>query len=643
MNLFRIASILSFERNILSFIIIAGRYEDAIRKYGEENKHVIDRLKELDKSGNLKFLDWQMKQYKNDNSIEIEELAGLSSIFDRYKSSFKKKDINQYTFDELRNEVNSYVKSARDKAIETADFSDIEKYSEALTKFSIPRGSVKLNDNYGPGWEVWAIRSKAGSVEAGKNTAWCISMPNSSYYEKYEDDGAVHFFCINKNEKPVVYHEKAIRHDKIDLSHISLSLYVNDNDEQNRKIDKIVITAGNNQVVEKSFISENSTLDIDKAIKDATQFVKTAKLVKSKDTSNAHIKDMIAIGRNPGTLAKYINDNYYKFNENEKLFAAMINFDVFFDNARYTKHKPDISIIEKAAKSKNNVNSKYLKLFAKYKPADWYRNEQNLPDGSYINNTFDVGHIKNGKLHRDDGPAIERFNGDKEWYINGKLHKENGPAIELDDGTKSWYKNGKRHREDGPANEFANGDKEWRINDELHRDGGPAVEKANGDKEWYKNGKLHREDGPAIEKANGDKEWLINGKRHRDDGPAVENDGRKEWWVNGKLHRDDGPAIEYTSGDKEWYMDGEIHREGGPAIERVNGDKEWRINGKFHRKGGPAREYANGRKEWWVNGRLHREDGPAIEYDDDELWFLDGTLYSEEEYNVEMERRKKSR
>ena len=71
---------------------------------------------------------------------------------------------------------------------------------------------------------------------------------------------------------------------------------------------------------------------------------------------------------------------------------------------------------------------------------------------------------KNGKLHRDDGPAIEHANGTKLWWINGKLHRDDGPAIEYADGTKSWYKNGQFHRDDGPAVEYANGNKEWWIN-----------------------------------------------------------------------------------------------------------------------------------------------------------------------------------
>jgi len=29
----------------------------------------------------------------------------------------------------------------------------------------------------------------------------------------------------------------------------------------------------------------------------------------------------------------------------------------------------------------------------------------------------------NGKLHREDGPAVERADGDRAWYLNGRLEK----------------------------------------------------------------------------------------------------------------------------------------------------------------------------------------------------------------------------
>ena len=62
--------------------------------------------------------------------------------------------------------------------------------------------------------------------------------------------------------------------------------------------------------------------------------------------------------------------------------------------------------------------------------------------------------------------VVVHSNGTKSWYLNGKLHREDGPAIEWSDGAKSWYLNGKLHREDGPAVEDSDGTKYWYLNGE---------------------------------------------------------------------------------------------------------------------------------------------------------------------------------
>ena len=99
-----------------------------------------------------------------------------------------------------------------------------------------------------------------------------------------------------------------------------------------------------------------------------------------------------------------------------------------------------------------------------------------------------------------------------EWYLNGKPHREDGPAIERSNGDKCWYLNGKKHREDGPAIEYVYGSKLWYLNGKWHREDGPAIEYADGYKAWFLNGKCHREDGPACEYPNGDKYWYLNGE-----------------------------------------------------------------------------------------------------------------------------------
>lgn len=33
--------------------------------------------------------------------------------------------------------------------------------------------------------------------------------------------------------------------------------------------------------------------------------------------------------------------------------------------------------------------------------------------------------------------------GNRHWFLNGRLHREDGPAIEWSDGSKFWYLDGK--------------------------------------------------------------------------------------------------------------------------------------------------------------------------------------------------------
>lgn len=95
-----------------------------------------------------------------------------------------------------------------------------------------------------------------------------------------------------------------------------------------------------------------------------------------------------------------------------------------------------------------------------------------------------------GVLHRADGPAVERADGTREWWVKGERHREGGgPAIEYTGGTCSWWIEGRRHRDDGPAVEYADGAKEWWVKGQRHREGGPAVEYADGGSEWWIEGR----------------------------------------------------------------------------------------------------------------------------------------------------------
>jgi hypothetical protein len=87
-------------------------------------------------------------------------------------------------------------------------------------------------------------------------------------------------------------------------------------------------------------------------------------------------------------------------------------------------------------------------------------------------------------------PTLRKYpNGTQTWWLNGKIHREDGPAVIRPNGTQEWFINGKRHRKDGPAYIESNGIQVWYINDNLHREDGPAIIRQNGTKEWYLNGK----------------------------------------------------------------------------------------------------------------------------------------------------------
>ena len=111
--------------------------------------------------------------------------------------------------------------------------------------------------------------------------------------------------------------------------------------------------------------------------------------------------------------------------------------------------------------------------------------------------------VLNNKIHREDGPAVIRYNDEKvieeQWRVEGRLHRKNSPAI-------IRYK-------DGVVTE-----EQWWVNDKSHRKDAPAIIRYN--------------DGVVVYE-----EWFTNNIRHREDGPAIirYSDGAEWWWINGIL------------------------------------------------------------------------------------------------------------
>lgn len=135
--------------------------------------------------------------------------------------------------------------------------------------------------------------------------------------------------------------------------------------------------------------------------------------------------------------------------------------------------------------------------------------------------------------HKALGGKIRESAHITEWSLQGKLHREDGPAVELNLGSLSnepgeeeklvWYNHGQMHRNDGPAVVDGIGNQEWWITDKLHRTDGPAVVRVEFF--WFAHGS---QQGKTYQKM-----WFQNGIRHRTDGPAVEKSTYQGWVKQG--------------------------------------------------------------------------------------------------------------
>ena len=100
-------------------------------------------------------------------------------------------------------------------------------------------------------------------------------------------------------------------------------------------------------------------------------------------------------------------------------------------------------------------------------------------------------YVENADANEQPQMKVNKYGG-KEWRLHGKLHREDGPAVEWVNGNKFWYHHGALHREDGAAAEYADGTQQWYLHDILHREDGAAIEYANGTKAWFLHGKEYK-------------------------------------------------------------------------------------------------------------------------------------------------------
>lgn len=263
-------------------------------------------------------------------------------------------------------------------------------------------------------------------------------------------------------------------------------------------------------------------------------------------------------------------------------------------------------------------------------------------------------------------------------------------------GLKKWFKDGKKHREDGPAVQYPNGIGYWYTHGkfkESPKSGSPSKENMNStfffkdtplikrpkksdyievlpvsaeefdctQKGWFE--KL-KEKKPVVNVKQQEKvplPWLnektiyISTIYLGDNEPYPENftgkivrdSGILEWRHNGKYHRENGPAVifpDYLSFYQYGEFRGSLPRTmfSDRAIEtfkRANDPFEdlaamfpgldskftgkiihadeagfsCYFRGLLHHETGPALQTWDGTQKWYKHGKLHRLDGPAVE------------------------------
>jgi len=62
---------------------------------------------------------------------------------------------------------------------------------------------------------------------------------------------------------------------------------------------------------------------------------------------------------------------------------------------------------------------------------------------------YRIEYTLNGKLHREDGPAVIRFDGTMWWCKDGIVHRTDGPAYIWNNGVMDYVNNGNRYNIDG--------------------------------------------------------------------------------------------------------------------------------------------------------------------------------------------------
>lgn len=192
----------SYNLQQISNLLLEGRKEDILKKYGGEDQEVIDTINYFsveDPSGNNKYLEWMFKNWAGlgkdrDYSPLDYEVVDVVELFHQNVQRIKNKDINSYSFKELE----ETVKEAEEKRRLTQ-----------LKKEAKKQKTVIYEDDR---WLVVSPHSWKASCYYGAGTKWCVTAKEtSSHWDNYSRNSTFFYVIDKAKTKKDRYYKVAYR------------------------------------------------------------------------------------------------------------------------------------------------------------------------------------------------------------------------------------------------------------------------------------------------------------------------------------------------------------------------------------------------------------------------------------------------
>jgi len=177
--------------------VIEGKLAKKYIDDGKLNKHIYDKLVDIDKSRNKKYVDWMARAYVEYKSKldQFDVVNDFEELLNKNKLPNDKRDIYKYKTAEDVYDVVKHYEAVKTKGEKVREI----KHKDAEVVFD--------ND------EVIIVKPKSVEASAlyGANTKWCTSSDKSSYFDDYYySKHSTLYYIIKKNPAGNKYDKIAV-------------------------------------------------------------------------------------------------------------------------------------------------------------------------------------------------------------------------------------------------------------------------------------------------------------------------------------------------------------------------------------------------------------------------------------------------